>query len=182
MPYERENNDMASARPQFTVTPIGIVHRPDMPDTARSEPGTYYDPFAESVIEIFPEWEAALERIEEFSHLVVVLFMDRADPLTPEDVLTRRMEHRDDLPPVGLFATRSPRRPNPIGLCYPKLLGREGRNLRVIGLDGWPGTPVLDIKGYYLRDEQRLDATAPSWLRTLWDGHDTARGAPPPLR
>lgn len=173
---------MTTGRPQFTVAPIGVVHRPGMADGARSEPGTYFDPFAESVLEIFPEWEPALLRIEEFSHLVVVLFMDRTDPLTPDDRLVWRMENRGDMPPVGLFATRSPRRPNPIGLSYPKLVRRDGRNLHIIGTDAWPGTPVLDIKGYYLRDEQRLDATAPSWLQTLWDGHDAARGGPPVLR
>ena len=173
---------MTVARNHFTVTPVGLVHRPGMPDGARSEPGTYYDPFAESVVEVFPEWEAALTQLEAFSHLVLVLFMDRADPLTPGDALTRRMENRDDLPVVGLFATRSPRRPNPIGLSYPKLVRRDGRNLHVLGTDAWPGTPVLDIKGYYLRDEQRLDATAPPWLQMLWDGHDAARGGPPLLR
>ncbi len=173
---------MTTGRPQFTVTPIGVVHRPGMADGARSEPGTYFDPFAESIIEIFPEWEAGLMRIEEFSHLVVVLFMDRTDPLTPEGRLVWRMENREDLPAVGLFATRSPQRPNPIGLSYPKLVRRDGRNLHIIGTDAWPGTPVLDIKGYYLRDEQRLDATAPSWLQTLWEGHDAARGGPPVLR
>lgn len=173
---------MTSARPQFTVTPIGVVHRPGMADETRSEPGTYFDPFAESIIEIFPEWEAGLPRIEEFSHLVVVLYMDRVTPLAPGDMFARPLEGREDLPPVGLFATRSPRRPNPIGLSYPKLLRRDGRNLHIIGTDAWPGTPVLDIKGYYLRDEQRLEATAPSWLQTLWNGHDKARGGPPPLR
>ncbi len=173
---------MTSARPQFTVTPIGVVHRPGMPDDARSEPGTYFDPFAESIIEIFPEWVAGLPRIEEFSHLVVVLYMDRVTPLAPDDLLSRPLEGREDLPPVGLFATRSPHRPNPIGLSYPKLLRRDGCNLHIIGTDAWPGTPVLDIKGYYLRDEQRLEATAPSWLQILWDGHDKARGGPPPLR
>jgi tRNA-Thr(GGU) m(6)t(6)A37 methyltransferase TsaA len=173
---------MAANRPHFTVTPIGVLHRPDMPDDARSDRGAYYDPFAETIIEIFPEWEAGLLRIEEFSHLVVVLFMDRAEPLMPGEPLTRRGESRAGLPPIGLFATRSPHRPNPIGLCYPKILHRDGRNLHVIGMDGWPGTPVLDIKGYYLRDEQRLDATAPSWLQTHWAGHDAERGGPPPLR
>jgi len=162
----------------FSLTPIGVVHRSDMPDGTRSEPGAYFDPFAESVIEIASAWEAGLARIEEFSHLVV-LYMDRTEPLTPEMLMTRPVEGREGLPPVGLFATRSPRRPNPIGLCYPQLLRRDGRHLHVAGMDAWPGTPVLDIKGYYLRDEQRLDATAPDWLMALWASHDAARGEPP---
>ncbi len=173
---------MGDARPSFAVTPMAVVHRPGMADGERSESGTFYDPFAESIIEVYPEWEAALTRIEEFSHLAVVLFMDRAAPLSSADPLVRRMENREDLPPVGLFVTRSPRRPNNIGLMYPKLLRREGRMLHVTGMDAWPGTPVLDIKAYYLRDEQRLDATAPDWLQTLWARHDADRGGPPPLR
>lgn len=170
---------MAIGRPTFTVSPIGVVHRPDMPDGARTEPGEYFDPFAPSVIEIFPEWEAGLARIEEFSHLVVVLYMDRTDPLRPDTPITRPVEGREDLPPVGLFATRSPRRPNPLGLCYPRLLRRDGRDLHVTGMDAWPGTLVLDIKGYYVRDEQQGDVTTPDWLATLWAGHDAARGGPP---
>ncbi len=166
----------------FTVTPIGVVHRPGMSDGAQSEPGTYYDPFAESVIEIFPEWAEGLARIEEFSHLVVVLFMDRAEPPTPGDSLLRHPNGRVHLPQVGLFATRSPHRPNPLGLCYPKLLRREGRHLHVTDMDAWPGTPVLDVKGYYLRDEQRLDATAPDWLHMLWAESDNERDRIEPSR
>ena len=48
--------------------------------------------------------------------------------------------------------------------------------LRVTGLDAWPGTPVLDLKGYSLRDELRADATVPGWLRRLWARHDAERG------
>ncbi|MGI8687887.1 MAG: tRNA (N6-threonylcarbamoyladenosine(37)-N6)-methyltransferase TrmO [Thermomicrobiales bacterium] len=166
----------------FAVTPIGVVHRPGVPDGAQSESGTYYDPFAESVIEIFPEWAEGLAQIEEFSHLVVVLFMDRAEVITPDDSLLRHPNGRMHLPQVGLFATRSPHRPNPLGLCYPKLLRREGRHLHVTGMDAWPGTPVLDVKGYYLRDEQRPDATAPDWLQTLWTESDGERGGDRPSR
>lgn len=166
---------MVMERRHFTVTPIGVVHRPRMPDGAQSEPGTYYDPSAESVIEIFTEWAEGLARIEEFSHLVVVLFMDRAEMPTLGDSLLRHPNGRIHLPQVGLFATHSPHRPNPLGLCYPKLLRREGRHLHVTGMDAWPGTPILDVKGYYLRDEQQPNATAPEWLQTLWAENDKER-------
>lgn len=102
--------------------------------------------------------------------------MDRAAPRSPADPLTHRVESVEGMPEVGLFATRSPRRPNPLGLCYPRLLGRDGNLLRVRGLDGWPGTPVLDIKGYYPRDERRDDATIPAWLQRLWARHDAESG------
>lgn len=167
---------MPDQRSSFVVTAIGVVHRPGLPDGATAAPAEYFDPFVESTIEVYPEWAAGLVGIEEFSHLVVVLYLDRAAPRRPDEPLTHRVESVEGMPEVGLFGTRSPRRPNPLGLCYPRLLGREGNLLRVSGLDGWPGTPVLDLKGYYLRDELRPDATAPEWLHRLWAGHDAARG------
>ena len=167
---------MPEPRPSFTVTAIGVVHRPGMPDGATTAPTEYFDPFAESVVEIYPEWAAGLAGIEEFSHLAVVLYMDRAEPRRPDEPLVHRVESLDGMPEIGLFSTRTPRRPNPLGLSYPRLLGREENRLRVTGLDAWPGTPVLDLKGYYLRDELRPDATAPEWLRRLWARHDAERG------
>lgn len=167
---------MPEQRPRFTVTAIGVVHRPGLPDGATTASTAYFDPFAESTIEIYPEWAAGLAGIEEFSHLAVVLYMDRAEPRRPDEPLAHRVESLDGMPEVGLFGTRSPRRPNPLGLCYPRLLGRDGTVLRVTGMDAWPGTPVLDLKGYYLRDELRPDATAPAWLRRLWAQHDAERG------
>ncbi|MDQ3513445.1 MAG: SAM-dependent methyltransferase [Chloroflexota bacterium] len=168
---------MAEERRTFGVSAIGVIHRPGWADDATTGEGEYFDPFTESVVEIYPEWAAGLAGIEEFSHLVVVLYMDRAEPRRPDDPLTHQVESLDGMPEVGLFGTRSPRRPNPIGLCYPRLLGRDGNSLRVSGLDGWPGTPVLDVKGYYVRDESRPDATTPGWLRRLWTRHDEERGA-----
>ncbi|HYP60853.1 MAG TPA: TrmO family methyltransferase, partial [Thermomicrobiales bacterium] len=90
-----------------------------------------------------------------------------------------RPEGRDDAPEVGFFATRTPKRPNPIGIACPRLIGREGSKLHVTGLDAWDGTPVLDIKSYYPRDEQRPDATVPEWLTTLWRQHDAERAPNP---
>jgi tRNA-Thr(GGU) m(6)t(6)A37 methyltransferase TsaA len=162
----------------FSVTAIGIIRRPGLADDATTEMGEYFDPFAESLIEVFPQWADGLTGIEAFSHLVVVLYLDRAAPRRPDEPLRHRLESLDEMPEVGLFATRSPRRPNPLGLCYPRLLAREGNVLRVSGLDSWPGTPVLDIKGYYLRDELQPTATAPEWLRRLWARHDAERKPP----
>lgn len=164
-------------RSTFSVTAIGVIHRPGMNDGEATAEGAYFDPFAESIVEIHPEWADGLIGIEEFSHLVVVLYMDRARPLHHDEPLVHRVESRDGMPAPGLFSTRSPRRPNPLGLCYPRLLKRAGNMLHVKGLDGWPGTPVLDLKGYYVRDELQPDATAPDWLRRLWSEHDLVRGA-----
>ena len=158
----------------FRVQQIGTVHRED-----RAGPDDFLDPAVESVIRIDPRWGAGLAGIEAFSHLVVLFYLDRADrrrtvgePMRPEG--------REDVPAVGFFASRTPRRQNPIGIGCPRLIRRDGRDLHVAGLDAWDGTPVLDLKGYYPRDEQRPDATVPEWLTTLWQQHDAER-APAPV-
>lgn len=155
----------------FRVQEIGVVRRPgnESPD-----PAAFVDPDEESIIEIVPRWEAGLAGIEGFSHLVVMFYLDRA---------TRRRSSGSPSPaegvagldPIGFFSTRTPKRPNPIGLSCPRLVRRDGRFLTVTGIDAWDGTPVLDIKGYYPRDERREDATVPAWLAELWAKHDAER-------
>jgi len=102
--------------------------------------GTQHD--AEGTIEILPEFEDGLLDIEGFSHLFVVWVFDRSGDF--ELVGTPPADNR----PHGVFATRSPRRPNPIGLTVVTLIRREGRNLHVRGVDMLDGTPVLDLKPY----------------------------------
>ncbi|HVR71124.1 MAG TPA: tRNA (N6-threonylcarbamoyladenosine(37)-N6)-methyltransferase TrmO [Vicinamibacteria bacterium] len=97
----------------------------------------------EGVLEILPELEAGLTDIEGFSHLYVIWVFDRAEPA---DALCGTPPTDDR--PHGIFATRGPRRPNPIGLTVVELLGREGPRLRVRGLDMLDGTPILDVKPY----------------------------------
>ena len=97
---------------------------------------------AEGVIEIRPEFELGLQDIEGFSHLYVIWIFDRAD----ESSLIAHPPSDDR--PHGVFATRSPQRPNPIGLTVVSLLARDGRHLRVRGVDMLDGTPVVDIKPY----------------------------------
>src|SRR6476619_506030 len=139
----------------FRAQAIGTVHREDSVG-----PEEFLDPGKPSIIRIDPRWAAGLAGIEEFSPLVVLFYADRAErrrvagePMRPEG--------RADAPEVGFFATRTPKRPNPIGIACPRLIGREGSELHVTGLDAWDGTPVLDIKSYYPRDGQRPDATVP---------------------
>lgn len=97
---------------------------------------------AEGVIEISAEFETGLTDIEGFSHLFLIWIFDRSEGF--ELLATPPIDDR----PHGVFATRSPRRPNPIGLTVVELLGREGRCLRVRGVDMLDGTPVLDLKPY----------------------------------
>ena len=120
---------------------IGIVHSP-YTNTADIPKGLGAEHEAEGVIEIRPEFEPGLQDIEGFSHLYVIWIFDRAD----ESSLIAYPPSDDR--PHGVFATRSPQRPNPIGLTVVSLLARDGRNLRVRGVDMLDGTPVVDIKPY----------------------------------
>ena len=118
-------------------------------------------------------WAKALDGIDEFSHIWVLWWIDRYDnPPTTRHV---HPERRLELPLVGLFATRSPHRPFPIGLTAVRLLERDGSRLVVEGLDAYEGTPVLDIKPYLRRGDLVPEATMPNWLETLWQIHDAER-------
>lgn len=126
----------------FTMRPVGFV-RSGYRDTTQIPKGPGAKHEAEGVLEILPELERGLKDIEGFSHLFVIWAFDRAEP---GDVLEATPPTDDR--PHGVFATRSPQRPNPIGLTVVELLGRDGNRLRVRGLDMLDGTPVLDVKPY----------------------------------
>jgi tRNA-Thr(GGU) m(6)t(6)A37 methyltransferase TsaA len=166
-----EGAQMTKEKQWFRVQAIGHVLRPG---TGETTPDEFFDPWRESFLEIDDRWADGLIGIEEFSHLVVVFYLDRAERRRTAGE-PRQAEDSEGLNPVGFFSTRTPKRPNPIGLSYPKLLRRDGNRLYVAGIDAWDGTPIIDIKGYYPRDEQRPDATIPGWLELLWSRHDAER-------
>jgi tRNA-Thr(GGU) m(6)t(6)A37 methyltransferase TsaA len=93
----------------------------------------------------------ALEGIEDFSHVFVVFHMHQISDEETQ-VLKVHPRSRMDLPLLGVFATRTAFRPNPIGLTLVELVRREGNVLFVRGLDAFNGTPVLDLKPYDHRD------------------------------
>jgi tRNA-Thr(GGU) m(6)t(6)A37 methyltransferase TsaA len=154
----------------FRVQAIGCVARPG---AETYDPASYYDPDIETALEILPRWVDALEGLEEYSHLIVILWLNQAKRARRGNRMPP--EGRPDMPEVGAFATRTPKRPNPIGLSTPRLLRRSSTTLWVTGIDAWPGTPILDIKGYTPRDDVRLDSTVPDWLERLWAIHDRDR-------
>jgi len=125
----------------FVMRPIGTVRSPYR-DTAQVPRGKGAEHHAEGVLEIVPELEAGLADIEGFSHLYVLWVFDRAEGYSLQSTPPT------DTRPHGVFATRSPRRPNPIGLTVVQLLRRDGRKLHVRGVDMVDGTPILDIKPY----------------------------------
>jgi tRNA-Thr(GGU) m(6)t(6)A37 methyltransferase TsaA len=130
---------------------------------------------APAEIELDPTWAGALDGIEEFSHVWVVWWLDRFD--APPSSLHVRPERREEMPLIGIFATRSPQRPNPIAMTAVRLLARKGNRLRVQGLDAYEGTPVLDLKPYLRRGDLIPEATMPHWLEDLWRIHDEEKGS-----
>src|SRR5204862_5487029 len=117
---------------------------------------------AEGILEIREDLEAGLADIEGFSHLYVIWAFHKADGF--DLVATPPNDDRSH----GVFATRSPRRPNPIALTVVELLGREGPDLHVRGVDMLDGTPILDIKPY-------LSSVPEEKLRRGWLAEAEAR-------
>jgi len=111
------------------------------------------------------ELSEALEGIEEFSHLFVLFWLHK---MSDEDkvIMKVRPRGRSDMPLLGIFATRTPHRPNPIGLTRVKLLKVEGNVVTVQGLDAFDGTPVLDIKPFDSWDTTE-DFKVPEWWMKL---------------
>ena len=127
--------------PMLQMKPIGFVRSP-YSETTQIPKGCGTKHEAEGELEILSEFEPGLQDIEGFSHLFVIWAFHKADGSSL--LATPPTDDR----PHGVFATRSPRRPNPIGLTVVELLARTGNRLRVRGLDMLDGTPVLDIKPY----------------------------------
>ena len=146
-----------------TLHPIGVVRSP-YSSTSEIPKGLGAKHEVEGTIEILPELEEGLKDVEGFSHLYVIWIFDRAEgaELTAYPPSDNR--------PHGVFATRSPQRPNPIGLTVVELLGRTGPTLRVRGLDMLDGTPIVDLKPY-------LSNVPPEQLRRGWLDEAERRGA-----
>jgi len=125
----------------FTPRPIGFV-RCRFTDTKDIPKGLGVKHEEEGVLEVLPEFGPGLQDIEGFSHLIVIWTFDRSEGF--ELVVTPPSDDR----PHGVFATRSPFRPNPIGLTAVELLRRDGLRLHVRGVDMLDGTPILDLKPY----------------------------------
>jgi len=139
----------------FTPRAIGYARTPhtQVSDVPKG-PGTKHE--ADGTLEILPEFEDGLKDIEGFSHLFVLWVFDRSEGFEllgcPPGETT----------PHGVFATRSPYRPNPIALTVVELVAREGRMLRVHGVDMVDGTPILDIKPYL--SSIPMDSLRRGWL------------------
>jgi len=137
---------------QYTIEQIGIIHSPYAgkevcPVQGRAAP--------EGIgrVEVFPEYEEALETIETFSHIFLLYRFDRAG-----EIQLSRPTFLDDAP-HGVFASRHPCRPNSIGMSIVRLEAKKENILEVSEIDILDNTPLLDIKPYIPRFDYRQDAS-----------------------
>lgn len=118
---------------------IGIIHSPYL--TRRDAPRQGNLSQEECIIEVYEEFAPALHRLEEYNHLVILYWLHQANRKTLQ------VHPRGHGALKGVFASRSPDRPNPVGLSVVRLIQKQDRLLTVVGLDAIDGTPLLDIKG-----------------------------------
>jgi tRNA-Thr(GGU) m(6)t(6)A37 methyltransferase TsaA len=149
---------------EITFKPIGIVHSPfqnkeDIKIFRNVDPKGFESVKGE--LEIFDNFVEGLQDIDGFSHIILIFAFHKS----VEKKLYAHPPH--DGKRRGVFSTRSPNRPNPIGLSVLQVVKRDKNKLQVLGVDMLEGTPVLDIKPYTPRD-QRLGARF-GWLEEWID-------------
>ncbi len=142
---------------EMVLTPIGHV-RNSIKEKMKHGWGS-----VESELVIESGFLNLLDGLEGFSHIIVLFQMHQVSGEVPVKV---HPQGREDLPLVGLFATRAPHRPNSVGVSVVKLLERNENGLGVKGLDAIDGTPILDIKPYLPKDVVP-DAQCPEWVSRL---------------
>ncbi len=136
---------------EFKLKSIGIVHSPfkkkeDIDSKKYADSGGFDS--VQGELEIFNEFVGGLKDIEGFSHLVVLFAFHKSEGyrLHTKPLLDDTLR--------GVFSTRSPNRPNPLGMTVVKVIERKGNSLKVSGIDMIEGTPILDIKPYTSRDKK----------------------------
>jgi tRNA (adenine37-N6)-methyltransferase len=128
---------------EYLIKPVAFIRTP-----FQTQEGTPIQPFAardvEGQVEVLPEYREALADLEGFERVWLIYWFDRARPYSPTVI-----PYRDTIP-HGLFATRAPTRPNPLGLSLVRLAGIDhpAGLLRVLDVDLLDGTPIIDIKPY----------------------------------
>lgn len=154
---------------EFVARPIGVVHSP-----FREAAGTPIQASmageATGSVELFHDYVLGLKDLEGFERIWLVYWFDRA-ALSGELIVTPYL----DATPRGVFSTRTPSRPNPIGLSCVKLLGIEHNIIRIQGIDVLDGTPVLDLKPYVPRFDCFLGAKA-GWVDSTTSDQTVADG------
>jgi tRNA-Thr(GGU) m(6)t(6)A37 methyltransferase TsaA len=163
----------------FTIRPIGFIKNQfedvkfevianEDPEQRKVRLKAHQEKLREntSIVKVMPEYSALLDGIDAFSHIVILFWPHRL----PEE--KRRMEKVHprgwkDIPMQGIFATRSPARPNPVLFSTVSLVKREGRQLHVKGLDAMDKSPVIDIKPVVTPSDVRGTFRVPDWIEHI---------------
>jgi tRNA-Thr(GGU) m(6)t(6)A37 methyltransferase TsaA len=146
---------MAGKLPSMTLKAIGVV-RSEIKQPIKRK---FEDVVSDIVID--RDLTEALDNLDEFSHIIVIYWMHQQRGPAPKKV---RPMGNPEHSLMGVFATRSPNRPNPLGKATVRLLQRQDNILKVKGLDAIDGTPVIDIKPYIPGYDSVRKAKAPSWV------------------
>jgi len=156
-------NKMDERKEKIAINSIGVIRTNASEAQVRDEQRE-----VEATVELFPEFEEALEGLNGYSHIFVISYLHKLRPeqIGPLRVKPKRATKRGfklaELPTLGVFALDSPTRPNPIGLTLVRLLKRDGSRLFVSGVDLFDGTPVIDIKAYQ-PDYEAREYAMPEW-------------------
>jgi tRNA-Thr(GGU) m(6)t(6)A37 methyltransferase TsaA len=145
---------------QIALQPIGVV-RNEVREHKRSGWGE-----VTSEVVVDEELVESLEGLEEFSHIIVAFWMHKA-PGGMKHPVKVHPRGRADLPLVGLFATRTPFRPNSLGVSVVKLVEINQNVLTVVGLDAMDGTPVIDIKPFMPPLDNPAEVRMPDWVSKI---------------
>ena len=137
------------------IDQIGTIHSPFATKESCPIQGAV-EPASKGTVEVFPEYAEGLKDIEAFSHVILLYVFDKAG-----EVQLIRPTFLDDTP-HGIFASRHPCRPNPIGLSIVKLESRTGSTLHVRGIDVLDGTPLIDLKPYIPRFDH-VESASDGW-------------------
>lgn len=137
-------------RDRFEAFPIGVVRK-------RKQ---------SVMIEIYPAFAEGMLGVEGFSHLVVLFWFHKNDTSNKRNILQVHPRGKKSNPLTGVFGTRSPMRPNPIGFSVCRLLSVQEKVLYIDKIDAFDGTPVVDLKPCLSRSDSTTEIRVPGWVRT----------------
>lgn len=132
----------------YEICPVGIIKKQDK----------------NIAIEIYEKYEDALHGLHQFSHIIVCFWFHRNDTHEQRNILQVHPRGNSANPLTGVFATRSPQRPNLIGLSTCKILSIDGNIIYIDKTDALDGSPVIDIKPYIPRTDSTSDVRVPGWV------------------
>jgi tRNA-Thr(GGU) m(6)t(6)A37 methyltransferase TsaA len=152
---QQESSGGPEQAPEIRYRPIGTIHSPFNDEEGMPIQGGFSE--AEGTVELDAEYADGLRDLDGFSHVILLYHFDRSDgyDLEPEPYMEDESH--------GVFATRAPRRPNPIGVSVVELTAVDGTTLHVRGIDILDGTPLLDVKPFVPAFNGVEDATI-GWL------------------